>query len=158
MTYKEGEIEWGKDPVKRTDFPPSFKFEKEGDEIAGIIKYIGKSKKYDTPLLHIESKDGLRTVFCSTVLAGYVDSFEVGDIVKIVYTGDFKTESGRHAKNYEVFMGAKKNEEKPKKKSKKKGKKKDEEEFSEEEIETVMEKFSVNEETAIEMLKSGINV
>lgn len=157
MSYKEGEIKWDKDPIKRDDFPPTFKFEKEGDEIAGIIKHIGKSKKYDTPLLHLETEGGLRTVFCSTILAGYVDSFEIDDAVKIVYTGDIKTKEGRYAKGYDVFKGSKGKEEKPKGKSKKKDGKK-EKEFSEKEIEAVTDKFSVSEEIAIEMLKSGVKV
>ena len=64
-----------------------FRFEKEGDEIRGKLIAKEDSMSYDNKVYKIETEDGLRVVFGTTVLDRIMESIEVGSELKIVFTG-----------------------------------------------------------------------
>lgn len=84
----------------------NFKLE-EGASIQGVYK--GKRSevgKNDGVIYEIETDDGLKGVWESTVIKTKMREVSEGDAVKIVYKGQTKSKSGREYYDYEVYKKA----------------------------------------------------
>jgi hypothetical protein len=85
--------------VKSGDFPPTWKFQNEGDQLVGTVtrKDTVKTKNGESDVLEIEDKElGAVTVFVSAGLTSLYSKCNIGDLVRIVYEGDKVSEkSGR---------------------------------------------------------------
>lgn len=65
-----------------------YKFEKEGDMIEGELKSVDDSSSFGNKVYKIETKEGLRTVFGTTVIDSQMQLVPPNSMVKIVYTGE----------------------------------------------------------------------
>jgi hypothetical protein len=67
-----------------------FKFEEINDSIEGTLLSKETSGIYDNEVYKIETKDGVFTVFSTTVLSSQMTAVNIGDKIKIVYMGTKK--------------------------------------------------------------------
>lgn len=78
---------------------------KEGDELIG--KYVNKKEEVganSSNVYEIETDEETVSVWGSTVLDSRFAELTMGDIVKIVYKGEVKSEkTGRNYRDYDVF-------------------------------------------------------
>jgi len=82
-----------------------WKEENEGDSIEGTLKNI-REGNYENKVYDIETEEGLRTVFGSVVLDDRMAQVELGQKIKIVFTGTSPSKvPGRNpTKLYDVFV------------------------------------------------------
>lgn len=83
-----------------------FKFEKVGDEIEGTLLSKEISGIYDNEVFKIQTEECVVTVFSSTVLSSQMTGVNIGDKIKIVFTGvKENTKKGqKDIKLYDVFV------------------------------------------------------
>lgn len=81
------------------------KFEKEGDSIEGVLESVTPSTQYEGQNNYdIKTKDGIKTVFGTTVLNTKLAKISLGSKIKIVYLGETKSKSGRFYRDFQVFV------------------------------------------------------
>jgi len=86
--------------------PVVWKYAEVNDSIEGVlVKVIPEGGKYDSPIYHLESKEGQFVVFGTAVLNDRMGYFHVGEDVKIVYKGTEKNEKKQDVKMFDVFRG-----------------------------------------------------
>jgi len=81
-----------------------FTFQQQGDAIEGKVVARRKSTQYENMVYDIETDDGLKTIFGTTILDSRMVKVKDGQVVKIEYIGEIKTGTGRLAKNYKVWI------------------------------------------------------
>ena len=80
-----------------------FAFQQVGDNLEGVVVSRKKSTQYENMVYDIETKEGLKTIFGTTILDSLMGSIQDNQPVKIEYVGEVKTGTGRLAKNFKVF-------------------------------------------------------
>ena len=81
------------------------KLETEGDSISGKLTHIRENQgEFGTTIIAIETSDGEKAMWCTTVLADRLSRVPLGAMVKIVYLGKKMGDSGREYKDYDVFI------------------------------------------------------
>lgn len=84
--------------------PGIWKPEKQGDSVSG--KYVGKKEKVgvnESTLYYLEQTNGIQTgVWSSTVLENRMQFINVGDIIKITFTGTQENKRGQPTKIFKV--------------------------------------------------------
>ena len=65
-----------------------FKFEKENEAIRGILISIEDSASYNNKVYKIETKEGVKVIFGTTVLDSRMSLIPIGSDVAIVYKGE----------------------------------------------------------------------
>lgn len=79
-----------------------FAFQQVGDTIEGVL-VARRSGKFDNVIYDIETKQGLKTVFGTAILDSRMETVVINKPVKIEFTGEVKTGTGRLARNFRVF-------------------------------------------------------
>lgn len=85
--------------------PEQVKWEEEGAQIEGFLRgaSVVQFNTGPTPRYTFEREDG-SLVFCfaTTILQSLMESVEIGDYVRVTYTGDSETGTGQRAKLFDV--------------------------------------------------------
>jgi hypothetical protein len=94
---------------KQEAFAEFEKFEEVGTEVEGKVIAIkeGQTEHGKADFVILETEEGARTSFCiSSSLAYYEWENRIGQMVKVVYTGDAesKKRKGKTFKTFEVFV------------------------------------------------------
>ena len=91
-------------PVKDGEL---IKWDKAGMEILGVLKAyrVQKTPKGDGNLYEVTIKGGTVAFFAPTDLHRKLSGIPVGHIVKVVYDGEVKTNSGNDMKKFSVASG-----------------------------------------------------
>jgi len=83
--------------------PNVWKPEKEGDEIQGVLVNVSQSKRYENKVYHIETTEGQKVVFGTTVLDDRMAYVKVSEFVKIIYKHTEKNSRGQDTKIFKVL-------------------------------------------------------
>lgn len=83
--------------------PDVWKPQEAGDEIEGFLIKIEESKTFDNKIYLLETKEGHRVIFGTTVLENRMTYVNVGDYVKIMYEGLEKNKKNQDTKIFRVF-------------------------------------------------------
>lgn len=94
-----------KNDWKKAEMAPSWKPEKAGDEIVGLLIEIQDSVGPNNSKLYtVDNREEEMAVWGSTVLDGRMSRVKIGEEVKIVYKGLGKKKPGQNApKLFDVF-------------------------------------------------------
>lgn len=76
-------------------------YEKEGDMIQGKLLTTRKGK-FQWDNFQLETKDGIYTVFGSSVLQNRMAGIDIGDTIRITYQGTQKNKAGQDMKMFQV--------------------------------------------------------
>lgn len=83
-----------------------FKFEKEGDSIQGVLKAVEENRTYKGNVYKLQTKDGLKAVFGTTVLDSKMSAVSLEQEVVILYSGTApaKVKGQNDTKLFEVYV------------------------------------------------------
>lgn len=84
----------------------TFKFDKVGAEIEGELVGIEDSKTYGNKLFKIETEEGVKAIFGTSVMESQMMNVKIGDYIKIVFTGTQpnKKKGQNDIKLFDVFV------------------------------------------------------
>lgn len=80
-----------------------WKPEEEGDSIQGVLVDKRTTGDFDSESYSIETKEGFKLVWGTTILQNRMKLINVGDIIKIIYKGTETNKRGQPLKIYEVL-------------------------------------------------------
>lgn len=83
-----------------------FKFEKEGDDIEGVLKHIDQSVNFENKVYKIETAEGMKTIFGTVILDDKMSLVKVGQLCKILYVGSKPNPNPKFndIKQFDVFV------------------------------------------------------
>lgn len=79
------------------------KFEEENQSVAG--KYLSMSQEVgenNANVYNIETEDGIKSIWGTTVLDQKMSLLKIGDDIKIIYLGKVKPEKGKTYHDYKI--------------------------------------------------------
>lgn len=80
-----------------------WKFENDGDSVAGV--YISKEENVgenDSNVYNLNTVDGIKSVWGSTVLDSKMKLASFGEDIRIVFVGKVKPDKGREYKDFKL--------------------------------------------------------